>query len=110
MAPTITKSVRPAGRAVSSTLVIKCPLMMFLLGSSASRNPGTPMVNILISEICDGSRGYSIMKEMENRAIRKEKIFFTRKRLPERCRLLTTRLPSRTTEGMQAKLDSSRTS
>ena len=38
-----------------------------------------------------------------------EKIFFTRKSDAERSMLLITRLPSATTDGMQAKLESSRT-
>ena len=45
----------------------------------------------------------------ENKDNRKEKIFFTRNRLAERWMLLTTRLPSITTDGIHAKLDSSNT-
>ena len=39
-----------------------------------------------------------------------EKMFLTRKRLPERSRLLTTLRPSITTSGIFAKSDSSSTS
>ena len=47
------------------------------------------------------------MSEMSARA--KEKIFFTRKSAAERSMLFMTLLPSATTDGMAAKLDSSRT-
>ena len=49
------------------------------------------------------------MKQAENTAIRKEKMFFTRNRLAERWMLLTTRRPSATTDGMAEKSDSSKT-
>ena len=39
-----------------------------LFGSSASRNPGNPMVNMLMSDICEGSSGYVIANIAENMA------------------------------------------
>ena len=36
-------------------------------------------------------------------------MFFTKNRLAERCMLFTTRLPSKTTDGIQEKSDSSNT-
>ena len=42
---TASTSVRPAGRAFSRTFRINRPSIRFLLGSSASRKPGAPMVN-----------------------------------------------------------------
>ena len=56
-APTASTSVSPAGRAFSSTFRRKFPCIRSLFGSSAKRKPGMPMVNALISEICDGSSG-----------------------------------------------------
>ncbi len=56
-APTASASVIPAGSARSMTLVMKRPRIRSRFGSIASRNPGTPMVNMLISEIWDGSSG-----------------------------------------------------
>ena len=56
-APTASASVTAAGSAFRNTFVRKCPLMIFLFGSRARKNAGTPIVNILISEICDGSNG-----------------------------------------------------
>ena len=56
-APTASTSVSAAGSAFKNTFVRKCPLIIFLFGSSARKNAGTPIVNILISEICDGSSG-----------------------------------------------------
>ena len=56
-APTASASVSAAGRAFKNTFVRKCPLIIFLFGSRARKNAGTPMVNILISDICEGSSG-----------------------------------------------------
>ena len=50
-APTASTSVSAAGSAFKNTFVRKCPLIIFLFGSSARKNAGTPIVNILISEI-----------------------------------------------------------
>ena len=55
-----------------------------MLGSSASKNPGIPIVNIPISEICDGSSGYVIRNTAEKTDSKSEKMFLTRKRLDER--------------------------
>ena len=49
--PTIIASVSPAGRALVNTFLRKCPSIRLLLLSNASKNPGSPMVNILINEI-----------------------------------------------------------
>ena len=57
MAATASTSVRPAGRAFNTTFVRKCPLITSLFGWNARKNPGIPIVNILISEICDGCNG-----------------------------------------------------
>ena len=108
-APTAITSVRPPGSALSSTFVINLPSIRFLFGSNASRNPGAPIVNILIKDTCAGSSGYVIIKTIENTAINRENIFFTRNRLADRCTLLTTRLPSYTTSGICAKSESSNT-
>ena len=56
-APTASASVMAAGRAFRNTFVRKCPRIRFLLGSMARKKAGMPMVNILISEIWDGSSG-----------------------------------------------------
>ena len=45
---------------------------------------GIPIVNILISEICDGSSGYVNINTTDSRLSRKEKMFFTRNRLADR--------------------------
>ena len=58
--------------------------MRSLFGSSASKKPGKPIVNILISEICAGSNGYVRKKTAEKTAIRTENIFLTRNRDAER--------------------------
>ena len=55
--PTKRTSVKPAGSAFKNTLVRKCPCIIFLLGSIASKNAGIPIVNIPIREICEGSSG-----------------------------------------------------
>ena len=39
------KSVKAAGSAFLKTVSIKCPLMRSLLGSSARKNPGIPIVS-----------------------------------------------------------------
>ena len=107
---TIKKSVSAAGRARVRMFVIKWPAIRFLFGISESRKPGIPIVNILISEIWDGSSGYVTIEISEKMDSRNEKMFFTRNSVPERCRLLTTRRPSSTTEGIFEKSLSSRTS
>ena len=56
-APTISTSVRPAGNAFRNTLVRKCHCILSLFGWNARKNPGTPIVNMLISDIWDGSIG-----------------------------------------------------
>ena len=56
-APTAAASVIAAGSAFRNTFVRKCPLMIFLFGYIARKNAGIPIVNILISEIWDGSSG-----------------------------------------------------
>ena len=108
-APTTKTSVSPAGSAFNKTFLINFPLIRSLFGSNASKNPGIPIVNILINEMCAGSRGYVIINTAENTDISREKMFFTKNRLAERSTLLTTRLPSQTTEGICAKSESSRT-
>ena len=105
-APTDNTSVSPAGNAFNMTFTIKFPSIRFLFGSSASRNPGNPMVNMLMSDICDGSSGYVIANIAENMAISSENIFLTRKRLADLCILLTTCLPSNTTYGIRPKSES----
>ena len=85
---------------------MKLPSILFLLGCNAKKNEGMPIVNIAISEICAGSSGYVTAAMIEHSAIMNEKIFFTRKRLAERSMLLTTRLPSSTTDGIFEKSDS----
>ena len=77
-----------------------------MLGCSARKNDGIPIVNIAISDICAGSSGYVTAAIIEHNAIINEKIFFTRKRLADRSILFTTRLPSSTTEGIFEKSDS----
>ena len=57
IAPTTKKSVSPAGRALSRTFVVKCPLTLLWFGSSERKKAGTPMVNIEMSEIWDGCSG-----------------------------------------------------
>ena len=109
-APTARTSVSAAGMAFRQTLVRKCPLIIFLFGSSARKNAGMPIVNILIRDTCEGSSGYVSINTTENRESRKEKIFLTRNKLAERWMLFTTRLPSSTTWGIQEKSDSSSTS
>ena len=56
-AATARASVNAAGSAFNSTFVRKCPLIIFLFGSRARKNAGTPIVNILINDTCDGSNG-----------------------------------------------------
>lgn len=56
-APTASTSVSPAGSAFKNTLVRKCPLMTSSFGCSARKNAGMPIVNMLISDICEGSSG-----------------------------------------------------
>ena len=80
--------------------------MIFLFGSSARKNAGIPIVNILINDTCDGSSGYVNINTTENRLSKKEKIFLTRNRLADRWILFTTLLPSKTTCGIQEKSDS----
>ena len=46
-----------AGNAFRNTLVRKCPCILSLFGWNARKNPGTPIVNMLISDIWDGSIG-----------------------------------------------------
>ncbi len=102
-------SVNPAGKALMNTFVKKCPLIRSFVGSSASKKPGTPIVNPVTREICEGSRGYVNIKTAEKTAISSEKIFLTKNRLADRWMLLTTCLPSSTTFGMCTKSESSRT-
>ena len=105
-ADTAKKSVNPAGNAFNSTFPRKWPLILDLLGSSASKNPGIPIVNILINDTCDGINGYEIINTVENIVSNNENKFFTRKRLAERCTLLTTLRPSRTISGILEKSES----
>ena len=51
------KSVSPAGSALYMTLFRKWPWIRFRLNSSDMTNAGMPIVNMLISDICDGSSG-----------------------------------------------------
>ena len=51
------KSVSPAGSALYMTLFIKCPWIRFLLNSSDMTKAGMPIVNMLISDTCEGSSG-----------------------------------------------------
>ncbi len=108
-APTAITSVSPPGSAFSMTLVIKCPFILSLFCSSANKNPGTPMVNILMSDTCAGSSGYVTIRITENSESNSENIFFTRNRLAERWILFTTLRPSYTTSGICAKSESKRT-
>ena len=71
-APTASASVIAAGSALRNTLVRKWPRIMFLLGSMARKKAGTPMVNILISEIWDGSNGYINMNTSDSRLSSRE--------------------------------------
>ena len=68
----------PAGVAILKTFARKLPLIRALFGSSERINDGIPIVNILISVICDGSNGYWIVLITEKIASRNEKIFFVR--------------------------------
>ena len=79
---------------------------MLLLLSSASKNPGRPIVNILISDMCAGSSGYEIIRTEAVTESKSEKMFLTKNRLAERCILFTTRRPSATTLGICAKSES----
>ena len=56
-APTAKTSVSAAGSARSSTFLRKLPSMRAWFGSSASKKPGMPMVNIAIRDTCAGSSG-----------------------------------------------------
>ena len=51
------KSVRAAGIALNTTLRRKFPSILRWLASIARKNAGIPILNILISEICEGCRG-----------------------------------------------------
>ena len=108
-ANTAITSVSPPGNAFISTFLRKLPFILFLFGSRANKNPGTPIVNILTKEICAGSSGYVNIKTADNTAKSNEKIFFTKNRLAERSILLTTLLPSYTRSGICAKSESSST-
>ena len=108
-APTAKTSVSAAGSARSSTFLRKLPSMRAWFGSSASKKPGMPMVNIAIRDTCAGSSGYVMNETTEKTESRSENRFLTRNRLAERSMLLTTRRPSSTTSGMRAKSESSST-
>lgn len=79
------KSVSAAGQGRVRMFVIKWPAIRFLFGISESRKPGIPIVNILISEIWDGSSGYVTIEISEKMDSRNEKMFFTRNSVPERA-------------------------
>ena len=55
--PTINTSVSPARKAFNYTFRKKRHSIRLLFVSKASKNPGAPMVNILMREICAGSNG-----------------------------------------------------
>ena len=110
IAPTTSTSVSAAGRAFSRIFVMNLPRMRSRFGMNDRKNAGSPIVNTLMSEICEGMRGYFIPKQIDSIAIISEKIFFTMKRLPERSRLFTTFRPSATTSGIFEKSDSRSTS
>ena len=103
------KSVSAAGSAKSTTLVKKCPSMRLLSGCIASKNAGVPMVNVPKKDNCVGYSGYLLTATNVNSVISIENRFFTRNSEAERWILLTTRLPSNTTDGILAKSESKRT-
>ena len=106
---TLIKVVIPAGAAILKTLPKNVPLIKFLFGSRESTKDGMPMVNILISVICDGFNGYDKTLIMEKSANSSEKMFFVKNKLAVFSMLFTTRLPSPTTEGILEKSESSST-
>ena len=109
IANTAMTSVNPPGNAFISTFLRKSPLILCLLGSSANKNPGIPIVNILTNEICAGSSGYVNINTAESTDKSSENMFFTRNRLAERSILFTTLLPSYTRSGICAKSESKST-
>ena len=57
---TTIKSVIPVGRALSTTLRRKSPLIRLLLGCNARKNAGIPIVNIPRNDNCVGYNGYRL--------------------------------------------------
>ena len=102
-------SVSPAGRAFKNTFLRNFPSILLPLDSMARKNAGIPILNMLISDICDGSSGYVTISTAANSDISSENIFLTRNRLAERWTLLTTLRPSITTDGICAKSESNKT-
>ena len=98
------------GMDFTMTFSKKRPLMRSLLGSSASTNDGSPMVNALISVIWIGWNGYCHGSRMNSTASVMDSSVFTRNSDADRCRLLMERRPSATTFGMAAKSLSTSTS
>ena len=83
--------------------------MRLLSGCIASKNAGVPMVNVPKKDNCVGYSGYLLTATNVNSVISIENRFFTRNSEAERWILLTTRLPSNTTDGILAKSESKRT-
>ena len=75
---TLINVVIPAGAAVLNTLVRNLPFIRLLLGSRDTTKDGMPMVNMLISVICDGVSGYESTFMTENNARNSENIFLVR--------------------------------
>ena len=77
-----------------------------MLGSKANKNDGIPIVTTPIKLKCTGSKGNSWLKNRNNNAKVEEYMVFTKNNEAERSILFIVRLPSATTFGIEAKLES----
>ena len=102
-APTANTSATPPGIAFLKTFGRNLPSIRDFSGSNAKKNPGIPIVNIVINETCEGSSGYLNTNINESRDSKNENIFFTKNSPADLWMLLTTRLPSSTTFGIFEK-------
>ena len=97
------KSVNAAGSALIATFTRNLPFIRLLFLCIASKNPGAPIVNAPSRDNCVGYNGYLCPTISVNNAKSIENIFFTRNSEAVLWILLTTLLPSRTTDGIHEK-------
>ena len=105
----LSATVIPVGNDLEITFLKKFPLIRALFGSRASINDGIPIVAVLINVSCIGTNGYASPINKNMRASIVEYIVFTKNKDAERCILFIVLLPSATTLGIDAKLESKST-
>ena len=101
-------TVIPVGIDLDITFLKKFPLTLSLFGSKAKIKDGMPIVIVLINVNCIGTKGYAFPINKNINASIVEYMVFTKNSEAERVMLLIVLLPSLTTLGIDAKLESNK--